>query len=367
VPDVRRARVEGTFRGLLEAAPDAIVVVGRDGRIVLVNALAEQLFGYSRGELLGTPVEMLVPAARRDDHSRQRERYQEAPHRRPMGSGLELTGRRKDGSEFPVEISLSPVVTEDGPLITAAVRDVTARVVTERALKAANRELEAFTDSVSHDLRAPIRQIDGFARLLDEQVGADLDERARRHLDRIIEGATHMGALVDDLLNLARIGRQSLRPIQTSLDSVVAEVVSQLRVDQGERDIAWTIEPLGVVVCDPGLMTIAFTNLLSNAVKYTRPRERAEIEVGKREQNGVEVIMIRDNGVGFDMKYAEKLFGVFQRLHRSEEFEGLGVGLATVQRIVRRHGGDVWAEASPDEGAAFYVTLPPDGLRLNDR
>ncbi len=367
VLDERRARVEATFRGLLEAAPDAIVVVGRDGRIVLVNAHAEQLFGYSRGELLDTPVELLVPAARRDGHSRQRDKYQEEPHRRPMGSGLELTGRRKDGSEFPVEISLSPVETEEGPLITAAVRDVTGRVATERALKAANRELEAFTYSVSHDLRAPIRQIDGFARLLDEQVRADLDDMARRHLDRIIEGATHMGALVDDLLNLTRIGQQSLRPVRVSLDSIVAEVVSQLRADEGERDIAWKVEALGTVVCDPGLMTIVFTNLLSNAVKYTRPRARAEIEIGRREQNGVEAIMVRDNGVGFDMKYADKLFGVFQRLHRAEEFEGQGVGLATVQRIVRKHGGDVWAEAKPGEGAAFYVRLPPDSLRMDDR
>jgi PAS domain S-box-containing protein len=352
VPDVRRARVDATFRGLLEAAPDAIVVVGRDGRVVLVNAHAEQLFGYSRGELLGTAVELLVPAARRDGHSRQREKYQEEPHRRPMGSGLELTGRRKDGSEFPVEISLSPVETEEGPLITAAVRDVTGRVVTERALKAANRELEAFTYSVSHDLRAPIRQIDGFARLLEEQVGADLDDKARRHLDRIIEGATHMGALVDDLLNLTRIGQQSLRPARVSLDSIVAEVVSQLRADEGERDIAWKVE---------------FTNLLSNAVKYTRLREQATIEIGRRERNGVDAVMVRDNGVGFDMKYADKLFGVFQRLHRAEEFEGQGVGLATVQRIVRKHGGDVSVEASPGEGAAFYVTLPPDGHRLDDR
>jgi len=350
---------ESTFRGLLEAAPDAIVVVERGGRIVLVNAHAEGMFGYGPGELNGIPVDLLVPAARRDIHSRQRERFQEDPHRRPMGSGLELTGRRKDGSEFPVEISLSPVETEAGQLITAAVRDVTTRVLTEKTLKAVNQDLEAFTYSVSHDLRAPIRQIDGFARLLEEQAGAGLDDKARHYLDRIIEGATHMGALVDDLLNLARIGQQSLRPVQVSLDALVGEVVDELRAEQGERDIAWSIDPLGAVVCDPGLMTIAFTNLLSNAVKYTRPRDRAEVEVGKRQRNGVETIMIRDNGVGFDMKYADKLFGVFQRLHRAEEFEGQGVGLATVQRIMRKHGGDVWAEARPGEGAAFYLSLPP--------
>ena len=361
MPDTRRTLVEATFQRLLEAAPDAIVVVDAEGRIALVNAQTEALFGYSRDELLGTAVELLVPKALRGSHSAQREAYQEEPHRRPMGIGLELAGRRRDGSEFPVEISLSPVDIEGGKLITAAVRDVTARVVTERALKAANRELEAFTYSVSHDLRAPIRQIDGFARLLDEACGSALDARARHYLTRIIEGATHMGALVDDLLNLARIGQQDLRPVRVSLDALVGDVVRKLSAEQSAREIDWLVHPLGTVVCDPGLMTIAFTNLLSNALKYTRPRERARIEIGKANGNGVETIMIRDNGVGFDMDYADKLFGVFQRLHCAEEFEGQGVGLATVQRIVRKHGGDVWAQAQPGEGATFFVSLPPGG------
>lgn len=367
MPDTRRPQVEATFHRLLEAAPDAIVVVDAQGRIALVNAQTEALFGYRRDELLGAPVEMLVPGARRESHARQRERYQEEPHRRPMGIGLELSGRRKDRSEFPVEISLSPVQIEDGTVITAAVRDVTTRVVTERALKAANRELEAFTYSVSHDLRAPIRQIDGFARLLDERIGADLEPKARHYLDRILEGAAHMGALVDDLLNLARIGQQDLRPVRTSLDALVRNVVEQLRAEHPEREIEWAIEPLHTVVCDPGLMTIAFTNVLSNAVKYTRSRERARIEIGKTEVDGVEAITIHDNGVGFDMKYADKLFGVFQRLHRAEEFEGQGVGLATVQRIVRKHGGEVWADARPGEGATFYLSLPRGGAYLEER
>ena len=357
-----------SFHRLLEAAPDAIVVVDADGLIALVNAQTEALFGYGRDELIGAPVELLVPAAKRDVHARHQEHYRADPHRRPMGIGLELAGRRKDGSEFPVEISLSPVEIEGGTLVMAAVRDVTDRMLTERALKAANRELEAFTYSVSHDLRAPIRQIDGFARLLDERIGTGLDGRARHYLNRIREGAAHMGALVDDLLNLAQIGQQNLRPISVSLDALVADVVGKLRAEHAERDIEWRLEPLGTVVCDPGLMTIAFTNLLSNAVKYTRPRERARIEIAKQEDgDGIETIAIRDNGVGFDMKYADKLFGVFQRLHRAEEFEGQGVGLATVQRIVRKHGGEVWAEARPGEGATFCLSLPRFGAFLEER
>lgn len=346
------------FRGLLDAAPDAIVVVDEEGRIVLVNEHAEQMFGYPQGELIGNPVELLVPSARRTGHAQQRVQYQSAPHRRPMGIGMELSGRRKDGSEFPVEISLSPVQISDGStLITAAVRDQTERARTERALMAANKELEGFTYSVSHDLRAPIRQIEGFARLLEEHTGGELDEPARHYLDRIQEGARHMGQLVDDLLALARIGKQDLRPVRTSLDDLVTEVLDEIRDEADDREISWNIGPLPEVVCDPGLAKIVLTNLLSNAVKYTRPCECARIDVEHRKHRGVDAVVVRDNGVGFDMQYADKLFGVFQRLHHPSEFEGLGVGLATVQRIVHKHGGEIWAEAEPGRGATFYFTL----------
>jgi PAS domain S-box-containing protein len=356
-----QASGEEAFRGLLQAAPDAIVVVDRHGRIVLVNEHAESMFGYPSGELVGASVDLLVPSVRRDRHASQRGAYQKEPHRRPMGSGLELAGRRKDGSEFPVEISLSPVETEDGPLITAAVRDNTLRAQTERALKAANKELEAFTYSVSHDLRAPIRQIDGFARLLEEHSAGDLDEKGRHYLDRIREGAHSMGRLVDDLLALARIGQQDLRPVPTPLGPLVNEVVEDVMAEAGGRVIRWNIGPMPEVVCDPGLTRIALTNLLSNAVKYTRPCSEARIDIEQGVHDGYQTIMVRDNGVGFDMEYADKLFGVFQRLHDGEQFEGQGVGLATVQRIIHKHGGEIWAEARPGEGAAFYFTCPLAG------
>jgi PAS domain S-box-containing protein len=316
------------------------------------------MFGYQRGELIGSSVDALVPSVRREGHARQRAAYQAEPHRRPMGSGLELAGRRKDGSEFPVEISLSPVDTEDGPLITAAVRDNTLRAHTERALKGAIKELEAFTYSVSHDLRAPVRQIDGFARLLEEHVADSLDEKGRHYVSRIREGAHSMGRLVDDLLALAKIGQQDLRPVPTDLARLVSEVIEDVRLEAGDRVIQWNVGPLPEVVCDPGLTRIALTNLLSNAVKYTRRCEDARIDVEQQVQEEQNTIMVRDNGVGFDMAYADKLFGVFQRLHDAEEFEGQGVGLATVQRIIHKHGGEIWATARPGEGAAFYFTFP---------
>ncbi|MEA2714031.1 MAG: hypothetical protein QOK27_1992 [Gemmatimonadales bacterium] len=229
------------------------------------------------------------------------------------------------------------------------------------ALAAANRELETFTYSVSHDLRAPLRQIDGFSRILVEHAGPALDAKSQHYLRRIQEGTQHMGRLVDDLLNLAQLGRQDMHTSATPLDTLVNDTVSELRADWGDRKIQWTIGALPIVQCDPGLLKIVFTNLLSNAIKYTRPREVAKIAVGCTGSNGRCTIAVQDNGVGFNMKYADKLFGVFQRLHRADQFEGSGVGLATVQRIIHKHGGEIWAEAEPDHGATFSFTLAHRG------
>ncbi len=370
-----RKRAEKRFGEMLESAPDAIVTVNQEGRIVLVNAQAEKFFGYQREELLGEPVEMLVPEHYRSGHREQRAVYCRAPSARPMGADLELWGRRKDGSKFPVEISLSPVETEEGILVSSAIRDITERRrakeqirklnedlerrVMERTaeLQATNKELEAFTYSVSHDLRAPLRHIDGFARILLEGSGAQLDPEAQHNLRRIHEAVGRMAQLVDDLLGLARVGRQQLTLQITGLNALVEEVLADLQTETRDPQVDWQIGRLPFVECDPVLMKQVFANLLSNAVKFTRPRERAVIEVGCVEANGQQAVFVRDNGVGFNMKYADKLFGVFQHLHRQEDFEGTGVGLAIVQRIVHKHGGRVWAEAELNKGATFYFTL----------
>lgn len=224
-------------------------------------------------------------------------------------------------------------------------------------LQATNAELEAFTYSVSHDLRAPLRHIDGFTRILVEEVGPGFSETARHYLERVQDGARHMGALVDDLLHLSRVGRQQLNIHTTSLTSLVDEVIRDLKSETEGREIEWQIGQLPMVECDPGLMRQVFANLLSNAVKFTGVRQPALIRIDQTDVNGEVVIFVRDNGVGFDMKYADKLFGVFQRLHRQEDFEGTGVGLATVQRIIHKHGGRIWAEAELDQGATFYFTF----------
>ncbi len=527
---------ERRFENLLEAAPDAIVIVNRSGLIQIVNAQTEKLFGYSRDELIGMPVEILVPRSAHGKHATHREAYSQAPQPRSMGAGLNLHGRRKDGSEFPVEISLSPIETPDGTLISSAVRDVTERkkfelklqeteqrfrllvegikdyaivsldpqglistwnpgverikgytageiigkhfscfypqsdvaagtpaellrraakdgvveqegwrvrkdgsqfwadvVITalrdeagkltgfakitrdvtenrnlERDLRNANEflehrvsertaelatvnsqlrhrqdeisilnstledrvtertaelirinnELESFSYSVSHDLRTPLRHIDGFARILNEEYVAELPEEAHRYLDRILTSANHMGHLIDDLLNLARIGRKEISRKDVTMSDLVRQSVEDLH-NETERKIEWRIETLPVLNCDPGLIRLVFTNLLSNASKFTQTRPAALIEVGSLVTNGETTLFVRDNGVGFDPQYADKLFGVFQRLHRQEEFAGTGIGLATVQRIIHRHGGRIWAESALDRGATFYFTLGP--------
>jgi signal transduction histidine kinase len=228
-------------------------------------------------------------------------------------------------------------------------------------LSETNNELESFSYSVAHDLRAPLRQIGGYSKVLLQEHGPRLDGEAQRYLEKVADGARKMGRLVDDLLSLSKIGRQELALQATQLDSLLRQAVEELAPECSGREVEWRIGELFSAECDPGLMKQVFVNLLSNAVKYTGRRERAVIEVGQMWQNDQRVVFVRDNGVGFEMQYMGKLFGVFQRLHKARDFEGTGVGLAIVQRIIRKHGGRIWAEAELDAGASFFFTLGSPG------
>jgi two-component system, sensor histidine kinase and response regulator len=246
-------------------------------------------------------------------------------------------------------------------------QDLERRVAERTAqLKVANKDLEAFSYSVSHDLRAPLRHVDGFARILIKNHSPQLTPDAQQQLKLIQEGIQKMGGMIDDLLNLARLDHRSMVFETTSLRPLVDSVVQDLKSETIEREIEWRVGSLSTVKCDPGLLRQVFANLLSNAVKYTRPRGRAVIEVGESTIEGETVFFVRDNGAGFDPRYAQKLFGAFQRLHTDQEFEGTGIGLATVERIIRKHGGRVWAEAEINKGATFRFSLgefPPISLK----
>jgi len=225
-------------------------------------------------------------------------------------------------------------------------------------LETSNNELESFAYSVSHDLRAPLRHVVGYSELLQKQASSLLDEKSRRYTRTILESGKRMGNLIDDLLAFSRIGRTETKKTLVSLDQLVKEVVAEIRLDTGGRDIVWKIHPLPVCYGDRSMLRLVIGNLLSNAVKFTRMRGQAEIEIGCADGEDEVEVFVRDNGAGFDMQYVDKLFGVFQRLHLPEEFEGTGIGLATVRRIIHRHGGNVRAEGGVDQGATIYFSLP---------
>ncbi len=363
------------FRRLFENSPDAMILADQERRIVRANTRAQELFGWDEHTLSHATIEHLLPHRFRARHAAHMAAYFQNPRARPMGAGLELLGLRGDGTEFPVDIMLSPLDTDQGLQVLAVVRDISERVQADRRiqelnrdlrrratdLEFANQELEAFSYSVSHDLRAPLRHITGFAEMLRSHAREGLDAKGRRYLDTIGDSAKRMGALIEDLLLFSRVSRTQISLQKVPLQQVVEEVRRSLEKECQDRTIVWEISPLPEVSADLATLRQVIYNLLANAVKYTRKRTEAKIEVGSAtETPGEFIFYIRDNGAGFDMRYADKLFGVFQRLHGATEFEGTGVGLAIVRRVIQRHGGRTWAEGAVDQGATFFFSLPKD-------
>jgi hypothetical protein len=367
------------FKLVLDSMGKGLIAADRDGHFLIWNDSAKKLMGRDASDL---PTEQWTP------------HYQVflsdgitpcPPDRLPLVRALrgesvqvEMMVQQPGCAEGVfLEVSARPLKDDHDNLGggVAVLRDITERKNAEREiqalnqtletrviertaeLKVANKELEAFTYSVSHDLRAPIRHISGFAKILVEKFRSSLPAEAHEHLQLIVEAAHRMGQMVDEMLKLARLGRQGLAVKVTGLNSLVEDVITLLAPETEGRQVEWKIGQLPFAECDPILMPQVFQNLISNALKYSRPRSTAVIEIGQTEKEGEKVIFVKDNGVGFDMKYSDKLFGVFQRLHVAEEFEGNGIGLATVDRIVKKHGGRVWVEAELDRGATFFFTL----------
>jgi PAS domain S-box-containing protein len=344
--------------GLLEAAPDATVCVDSVGRIVLVNAQAERMFGYPRGELAGQLVEILVPDAVQAGHPGLRAGYTADPQPRQLGAGLELSGRRRDGTTFPAEISLSALDTVQGLLVSAAIRDVTQQRQTLDDLRRTNRNLQQLGYSIAHDLRTPLRSMAGFSTVLMEDYADALGEEGRHYAERIEAASRHIGHVLDNLVHLSNLGRAqiSLRPVD--LGAEAARIAADLQGQDPARNVRFTIQPQAWALADRTLIREALERLLDNAWKFTAGRDGAAIEFGMTPDANARVCCyVRDNGAGFDPVYVDKLFTPFQRLHTKREFDGTGIGLACVREIVDRHNGRTWAEGAIGDGATFFFTL----------
>jgi PAS domain S-box-containing protein len=369
----RAEEAQERLAAIVSSSDDAIVGKSLAGIITDWNPGAEKLFGYAAAEAIGKPMTLIFPPELFKEET-------EILARLARGDAVqhyETVRVRKDGRRVDVSVTVSPILDHAGKIIGASkiARDISerkraeteilqlnteleARVARRTAeLEAANKELEAFSYSVSHDLRAPLRAINGFAGIVLEDFSSQLPEEARGYLERVRSGGQRMGELIDDLLSFARLSRQPLNRQCVDTVQLVQEVLAELNPRGHSRQIETRFGDLPLCQADRALLKQVWTNLLSNALKYTRGRTPAVIEIASERSNGTTSFFVHDNGVGFNMEYASKLFGVFQRLHRADEFEGTGVGLAIVQRIVHRHGGRAWATAELDHGATFYFTL----------
>jgi PAS domain S-box-containing protein len=363
------------LRALMESSDDAIIGKRLDGTIISWNQGAERIYGYREDEVIGRPVAILAPPERKDELVgllRRIARGERVVH-------LETERVRKDGKRVDVSISISPLHDASGAVVGATTigRDVTeqnrahARLahlneeLEERVgqrtleLQASNRELEAFAYSVSHDLRAPLRAIDGFSQRVLKRYGDRLGADGVHALERVRAATQRMGQLIDEILELSRLGRRSMRCQRVDLSALVSEIVTELRDQEPDRNVQVIVKPWIVATGDPALLRAALVNLLSNAFKFTGETPAARVEFDSSTTDGETVFSVRDNGAGFDMAYADKLFRPFERLHNERRFTGTGVGLAIVQRVVLRHGGRIWAQSTAEEGATFFFTLAP--------
>jgi len=363
--ETRRLAGEAKLNAFVEAVPEGMLLVSNDGAIHLVNRRMEEMFGYSREELLGKRLDMLVPDRYRSRHSGHRARYFEEPKVRAMGAGRDLTGRRKDGSEFPVEIGLSYVDTGEGMLALGIVIDITERkrVESEFArinseLVRSNTELGQFAYVASHDLQEPLRMVTGYLQLLEKRYKGQIDQEGTEFIRYAVEGAVRMKRLIEDLLALSRAGTQkaSFRPVdsRTLFEAACANLSVAIRESAAEV----TSDSLPMIIADTGLLTQVFQNLIGNAIKFRRKDHPPHVHVTAEVAKDAWVFSIRDNGIGIETRHQDRIFGIFERLHSSDQYEGSGVGLAITQRILERHGGRIWVESKIGEGSTFFFSIP---------
>ncbi len=379
--EVALKRERSLIANIMETSPVGITMVNREGQVTFANSQAERVLGLIKDEI--TQRTYNAPAWRITDFTGGPFSDEKLPFRQVMATrqpvyDVQHAIQWPGGHRVFLAINGAPILDESGQVesVVFAIQDITKRRraeaeirqlnqkleqrVADRTaqLKAANKELEAFAYSVSHDLRAPLRHIDGFLELLKKQTAGALNERSQHYIANISDAARRMGQLIDDLLTFSRMGRNELIKMPVDLGVLVEEIIQELEPEMYGRSIHWHITDLPTITGDRATLRLVLVNLLSNALKFTRGCASANIEVGCQAGEKEVVIFIRDNGVGFDMAFADKLFGVFQRLHPAGEFEGTGIGLANVRRIISRHGGHTWAEGALNQGATFFFSLP---------
>ncbi|WP_205508694.1 sensor histidine kinase [Longitalea arenae] len=362
------------FKGLLESAPDAIVIVSEKGIIHLVNNQCENIFGYNKNELIGCNVELLLPERFRTGPLENQKLFYDNPGVRSTGVGLELLGRRKNGEEFPVELSISPLETEEGVLITTAIRDISEKKRLEKEIREANitlekkvqqrtaeleiknKELEQFAYVASHDLQEPLRTTSSFVELLRKQYHGKIDQNADRYIDYVIQASDRMKTLIKDLLDYSRIGREKqFEPVDCNV--ALAEVLADLNKVIKENKAEITTGNLPLVNAFRTELKLLFQNLISNSIKFQKPGIAPRIEISTTKENGHWHFAFRDNGIGIEKQYQQRIFIIFQRLHNRSVYEGSGIGLAHCKKIVELHGGTIWVESEAGKGSTFHFTL----------
>jgi PAS domain S-box-containing protein len=358
------AQMEGRYRGLLEAAPDAMVVVNQGGEIVLLNVQAEKKFGYHRDELVGQKVKNIIPEGFAERLVADALRSVEEALAQQIGTGIELTGRRKDKSEFPIELMLSPLESAEGTLVTAAVRDITTRKKAEanllnkvEELNRSNEELGQFAYIASHDLQEPLRMVASYTQLLSRRYKGKLDSDADEFIAFAVDGASRMQRLIQDLLAYSRVGTKGKDLLDISSEEALQQALINLRGAIEEKSAVVTHDALPLVLADETQLIQLFQNLVGNAIKY-QSAGIPKVHISAAKNGGKKwTFSVKDNGLGIDSQYFEKIFGMFQRLHKREEFDGTGIGLAICKKIVERHGGNISVESQPGHGSTFRFAL----------
>jgi PAS domain S-box-containing protein len=356
-------RAEERYRGLLEAAPDAMVVVNQSGEIVLLNLQAEKQFGYSRDELIGRKVTDIIPVGFAERLVADKLRSPQEALAQVIGAGIELTALRRDGGEFPIEIMLSPLESADGILVTAAIRDISVRKAAETdligkiaELNRSNEELSQFAYIASHDLQEPLRMVSSYTQLLAQRYVGKLDSDADEFIAFAVDGATRMQGLIQDLLAYSRIGTKQMDVIKVASQKALDIALKNLSTAIIDSDARVTNDPLPAVQADEMQLVQLFQNLIGNAIKY-RTAKTPEVHVSALQKRGKWQFSVKDNGLGIDEQYYDRIFGMFQRLHNRTEFSGTGIGLAICRKIVERNGGEISVTSKPGHGSTFRFSL----------